>query len=232
MKKLLFLLSFLFLAAPARSQVHPEGSLTFLVGVPVGQFEAAGGDVGFGVNMTGGLAFDELPVFVGLDLGLLVNGYERRSEPFSLTIPDVFVDVVTSNNILLGHFLVRLQPPNGPVRPYVDGLFGLKYFFTETRIEDVDDYGESVFSSTNYDDTALSYGLGGGLQVKVYRGRLGGHGGRVAVQVNAGMRYLFGGHARYLRKGGIRRDRGRVELFIDESETDMILTQLGVTFSF
>ena len=46
---------------------------------------------------------------IGADLAFMIYGSETRQEPFSLTIPDVTVEVETSNNIVLLHALARLQ---------------------------------------------------------------------------------------------------------------------------
>ena len=40
-------------------------------------------------------------------------GSEKREEPWSMTIPDVFVDVKTTNDLLAAHLFLRLQPADG-----------------------------------------------------------------------------------------------------------------------
>ena len=122
--------------------------------------------------------------------------------------------------------VLRLQPPSGPVQPYVDGLFGMKYFFTETSIHDDDFYDEEIASTTNFDDAALSYGVGGGLDIMLHQGR------GAAIMINAGARYLFGRQAEYLQEGSIERRNGQVFFTTDRSETDILMIQLGVTLKF
>lgn len=141
------------------------------------------------------------------------------------------VDVETSNNIMLGHFVLRLQPATGAVRPYLDGLVGLKYLFTETRIEN-ERSEEPVAASTNFEDVAFSYGAGGGLDINVWSGPMGEGKRPGSVAVNVGVRYLFGGEAEYLKKGSIRRENGRVAYDVDRSETTLLVPQLGVRLSF
>ena len=209
------------------AQLYPQGDITVVVGFPQGEFEQHVDNAGFGLNFFGGIGLGRTPFVVGLDGGFLVYGFERRREPFSTTIPDVTVDVETSNAIAMGHVLLRLQPPSGFVQPYVDGLFGFKYFFTETSISDEDFRGdEPIASSTNFDDAALSYGLGGGLDIQVYQGR------KAAVLINAGARYLFGSEAEYLKEGSIERRNGRVFFTTERSETNILIAQLGVTLKF
>jgi hypothetical protein len=197
--------------------------------VPQGALADNIDNVGFGLSINGGISTDQLPILVGADFSFLVYGTDRRNEPFSTTIPDVTVDVVTSNNIAMGHFLVRLRPPSGLIRPYLDGLFGFKYFVTETRIENERFSGdEPIATSTNFDDATVSYGAGGGVDIRVARGDEG----RPAIGIHLGIRYLLGGEASYLKEGSIRREGGVVSYDILRSETDMLLTDIGVTFRF
>lgn len=211
------------------AQVRPEVDVNVILGIPQGAFNEHVDDVGFGLEAFAGIFLPGTPVVVGAQFGGMIYGYEERSEPFSTTIPDVTVDVETSNNILMGHFVLRLQPPTGAVRPYIDGLVGFKYLFTETRIENEGFRDEEpVAVSTNFDDGAFSYGAGGGLDIRVYRGWLGKEGETGEVAIHFGARYLFGGEAEYLKEGSIRRAGGRVEYDVDRSRTDLLVPQFGV----
>lgn len=212
----------------AQAQVYPQGDISVIVGFPQGEFEHRVDNPGFGLNLFAGLGFGRSPVVLGVEGGFLIYGFERRHEPFSRDIPDVTVEVQTSNAIAMGHMVLRLQPPSGTVRPYVDGLLGVKYFFTETSVYD-DYYDEEIASTTNFDDAALSYGVGGGLDLELYRGR-----GRRSPQImlNVGARYLFGTEAEYLQEGSIERHDGYISFFTDRSETHLLVTQLGVKIKF
>jgi len=214
----------------ATAQVHGEGGLSFIVGSPQGQFDTQLDATGFGINAFGGIRVGRnSPILMGIDLGFLIYGHERRQEPFSRTIPDVTVDVVTDNNIVLSHFLLRFQPARGAVRPYFDGLFGLKYLFTETRIQDTDFFQDQpIVTSTNFEDVALSYGVGGGVSFAL--ARAGGRGGVVSLDI--GVRYLLGSEARYLRRGSIERSRGRVTYDVFQSETNLLETRIGASIRF
>ena len=215
------------LVGTAQAQVYPQGDIAVIVGLPQGEFEDNVDNAGFGLSLFGGLGLGHTPIVIGVDAGFLVYGFERRREPFSTTIPDVTVRVETSNAIAMGHMVLRLQPPGGAVQPYLDGLFGFKYFFTETTIKDDDRFDEEeIASTTNFDDAALSYGVGGGLDIMLHRGR------GAAVMINAGARYLFGRQAEYLQEGSIERRNGQVFFAIDRSETDILLMQLGITLKF
>lgn len=219
-------------AQSAASELRPQGSFSFLIGIPQGEFRDNVDNPGFGIDVFGGLGIGASPVVLGLDFGFLIYGRERRSEPFSTTIPDVTVDVETTNNIVQSHFVLRLQPPDGMVRPYVDGLVGFKYLFTETRIEQerfVDE--DPIARSTNFDDFALSYGIGGGVDIDLYRPRPDEQ-NKVALRAVAlriGAQYLLGSQAEYLREGSIRRTNGSVTFEVDRSRTTFLEPYLGVS---
>jgi opacity protein-like surface antigen len=195
----------------------------FTTVVPRGEFSDNVTNNGYGA---GGLFLVRLgnsPILTGGDVGIVVYGSESRREPFSDTIPNVFVNVSTSNNILLAHGVLRLQPQRGWVRPYVDGLIGLKYLFTTTTVSDE---GETIASSTDFSDTTFSYGVGGGLQVPIKQNR------EKAITLDGSVRYLRGTRADYLRKGSIRNVDGQVIFDVFSSRTDAISVQIGVTFRF
>ena len=211
--------------------VRGEGGLSFTVGVPQGEFGDQLDNPGFGGSLYGGIGLGASPIVLGADVGFLIYGHERRTEPFSTTIPDVTVDVITNNNLVSGHLFARLQPPRGTFRPYADVLFGFKYLFTDTRIrsEGFND-DEPIARSTNFDDTALSYGAGGGIQIQVFDGQ-GGEGPQ-AVYIELGARYLIGRPAEYLKEGSVRRENGRVAFDVTKSDTDMLNVKLGVGVRF
>lgn len=224
---LLLLALFLGSAIDAQAQIRHRLNFDFIVGLPQGEFKNHVDNPGFGLSAFWGLPVERTPVVVGLDAGILIYGLERRFVPFSTTIPDVTVVVETRNSIAMGHLVLRLQPQQGSFQPYVDGLVGFKYLFTESEVQNNHFFErEGVVSSTNFDDFAVSYGLGGGLDVAVYRDQ------RAAFKINAGVRYLLGSTAEYLVKGAIDRSNGRAAFISDRSETNLLTTQLGVSIWF
>ena len=207
----------------------------FTVASPQGEFRDNVDRNGYGISGNGMIRMGLLPMKLGLELGYVRYGSESRREPLSTTIPDVTVRVQNDNNIFLGHILLRVQPPLGPlvkVTPYIDGLVGFNYLFTETKIEDVDKFTE-VVSSTNFDDLTLSYGIGGGLMFKLADLGAPGPGLNImGILLDIKVRYLHGGEAEYLKKGSIRRENGKVFYDATKSKTDLMLYQLGIVFSF
>lgn len=211
-------------AAALRAQEFQAG-VDFITVVPRGEFKENVGNNGYGAGGNFLVRLGSSPLLVGGDLGLVVYGSESRDEVISTTIPNVRVRVQTDNNIFLSHFLLRLQPRRGRVRPYADGLIGLKRLFTRTSIRDTFD-DEELAGSTDLSDTTLSYGFGGGIQIQLNSRD------KPAILLDGKVRYLRGGQADYLRKGSIRQVNGGVVYDVLSSRTDVVAVQIGVTFRF
>lgn len=220
----------LMAAAPGSARAQWQGGLNFSAGAPQGDFKSNISNNGYGIGAYVGYAPESVPIMVGIDLGFLSYGNETRRERFSTTIPDVMVDVNTSNNIGLAHLSLRLGPNSGVFRPYINGLVGVNYLYTTTEIRNRG-LGDEVASNTNFDDVAFSYGGGGGLLVRVY-GSDSDDAGISEVLIELRGHYLVGGEAEYLKKGSIRRENGQVTYDVQKSKTDLLAVQLGVSLRF
>jgi hypothetical protein len=201
------------------------------VGVPSGEFRENIKRVGIGIigNFMLFNSSPELPYAFGLNIGFMNYGSESRREPFSVTIPDVVVDVDRSNNLVNFHLMFQIIPPSGNIRPYLETLFGGSYFFTQTTIKSLGD--EEVASSTNFDDFAWSYGGGGGVLINLVtfdtpRKKVS------SVFLDFKVRYLFGTEAEYLKEGSVRIVRGRAYYDLSKSKTDLLTFNLGATVFF
>jgi hypothetical protein len=208
-----------------------QAGLNFLAGVPQADFKMNVDKTGFGGAATIGWAPERAPVMVGLEIGYMVYGSETRREPFSSTIPNVFVDVNTSNNFLLAHLILRAQPNAGVVRPYLQGMLGMNYLFTRTTIENSGNGGEEIASSEDMSDNAFSYGGGGGVAFLVWSRDEEGE-DPIDVLIDAGARYVIGQEARYLKEGSIRIENGRAVYDVSKSTTDLLEIQVGVSVRF
>lgn len=230
--QLLFLV-ILFSTSLAGAQSPFQAGINFSVGFPQDEFKENIDNIGLGLSGHFCYNIQRSPIFVGASFGFLIYGRETRKEPLSTTIPDVVVNVETTNNILLGHLLLRVQPPMqyGIIKPYVEGLFGFNYLWTETKVKDWE-WDEDIISSKNYDDAAMSYGGGAGLMIQVYQGRKKESKGLYAININLGFRYLFGGEAEYLKKGDIHRKNGNVTYSPSKSTTDLLNVNIGIVFNF
>jgi hypothetical protein len=229
MRTLVLVLTGLIGLTASASAQSWQGGLDFMIGSPQGEFRKNVDRVGFGVTGNAGYAPEGTPIMLGLEFGFMNYGSSDRREPFSTTIPDVFVNVSTTNNFILGHAILRLQPNSGRVRPYLQGMVGFNYLFTETKIENINVPGQEVASSNNLSDGAFSYGGGAGLMFLVYSPD---DGSISDIFVDLGARYAYGGEAEYLKEGSIRNVNGRVSYDILKSTTDLLFFQVGVSVRF
>ncbi len=209
-----------------------NAGISFDVVTPKGEFKDNLDRNGYGGSFMALVKPNPLvPLKIGLELGFANYGMESRNEPFSYSIPDVTVNVRRSNNIFLGHLLLRAQRDMGKFSPYLDGLFGMTYLWTKTTIEGEEDMVQ-IASSKNIDDVALSYGFGGGMMFNVWTGKPNID-DVTNVYIDLKIRYLYGGEAEYLKKGAISvSDNGNVSYDISESRTDMMLYQIGIAVGF
>jgi Outer membrane protein beta-barrel domain len=234
-------------AVPGRAEAPFEGNISFLLGLPQGEFADQVERNGYGIAGHGIYSFGGGPVGIGASIGYLVYGSETRQEPFSPSIPEVTVDVTTTNSILQGHLMMRVHRRTGRLRPYGDALLGFQYLGTETSIRDEDSPGEDIASSTNFDDTTVSYGLGGGLKIllyapssepdedeEAYEGEEAGEKENPlrGVFLDLGVRWLQGGQAQYLKEGSIRREGETLEYDVSESTTDLLTVHIGASLTF
>ncbi|MDZ7718708.1 MAG: outer membrane beta-barrel protein [Balneolaceae bacterium] len=240
MKRILILTVFLFIGFSGSIYSQElQAAFDFGVGIPQGDFRQQSDHIGGGINVMGGYRLPNSPVMLGLEFGFMNFGTDTREEALSKNIPDVRVEVENSYNLVHGDLLLRLIAPPSTIRPYVDGLFGFNYFFTETVIRDRDNFfdDEEKLSDTNFEDTALSYGFGAGLQIRLWQKR-----DEVtqapddiepsSVYMNLRGRYMFGREAEYLQKGSISTDNGRVTYDVTQSATNLLHLKIGVGVNF
>lgn len=219
----------LFLLVPAEKSHAQEAefALNFQIGVPQGEFGDKLDRTGFGLSGMAGYLIPFTPVMLGIDANFLTFGTDRRRVPISTTIPDVTVSVENSYNMANFSFFTRLTGRDYRFRPYVDGLIGFNYLYTDSTIRDRRTQ-EEVVSDTNFDDFAFAYGVGAGIRVLVWEG--GEPAARVYFNING--RYMRGGNAEYVRPGSINTTGGTLTFDVLESRTDILNFNIGFTFNF
>jgi len=236
MQKIYLILIILLLAVSSQAQIKRfNAGLDFSLLAPQGEFKQNVDRLGFGLAGNFKYNFRSLPFSAGASIGFGIYGAETRKEPFSTTIPDVTVEVQTTNNILFSHLIFQFRPLEGRFQPYVEGLYGFHYLFTETSINDVDFEYDEVASSTNQDDFTSSYGFGLGLMLRLTDGlKLDGDNpdktGQLFLDFN--VKSLTGGKAEYLKEGSVTRNGQSVTYDVSRSNTDLLIYQLGVIFGF
>lgn len=218
-----------FSSAPALAQKLDIGG-DFLMGLPQNAFRDNVREKGFGFSGHIGYFIGDSPIMVGADIGYLNYGTEKHWEPLSETIPEVSVEVRTTNNIFMLHGFARVQQQEGSVRPYVEGLYGFKYLFTRTSIKD-GWYNETIAAATNLSDLAGSWGVGTGVDIRLWEGQR--RGGAYDISLNLSAKYLWGAKAEYLKKGSIiSNPDGSISYLVLRSTTDMLQPQIGVRIRF
>ena len=128
----------------------------------------------------------------------------------------------TTNNIFFGGIGPELAIPLERARPYVHAFLGFSYFNTTSSLEDR--WGnDSNFETENFGDGTMSWGVGGGLEMNLSRGR-------VPVDLNLGFRYHENGRVEYLTKGDIvDNPDGSVTLYPVLSEANLMSYHVGVS---
>jgi len=211
------------------SQERFQIGLNFTLGYPQGEFNKNLDSSGLGGSGYFTYRLPKTPVSIGASVGILVYGSDTREDFLESSIPEVTVDVTTRNYILNCHFLLRVQPLDGQFRPYLDGLVGFNYLWTETGIYDQSGgVFDEIASSVNLSDFAFSYGVGGGFMVSLYQREKHAF----AISIDSGIRYLLGGKAEYLKEGDIVSQDGEVIYYVSNSKTDLFTAHIGVVFSF
>ncbi|HSL89685.1 MAG TPA: hypothetical protein VK870_10310 [Ignavibacteriaceae bacterium] len=229
-KILYVLILTIVLSGSVSFSVAQSGGLYFSLAFPMGEFKENLKQTGVGLN--GEFFFltpkRNLPVGLGVNLGYYVYGMEKRSEPWSSTIPDVRVDIERTNNLTNFHLVFLIAPEYGRFRPYAEGLFGGNYFFTKSSVKSR--FNEDVIAEdVNFDDWAWSYGVGGGLTYLVSGDP---NINNNAIFLDFKVRYLFGSEAEYLKKGSIQIVNGNLFYDINKSKTDLLSAHLGVRIFF
>lgn len=225
-----------FFTSKVNSQELQVG-IDFDIGVPQGDFSDQLDRLGWGLSLMGGYRFADTPVMLGLDFGFMNFGKDVRDAPLSTTIPDLRVEVENSYNLVHADLLLRLIPPPAPVRPFIDGLVGINYFYTETVLRERGAFsGDDKLRDTNFEDVALSYGFGAGLHLRIYRDRVADRDSDdispSSVYLNLMSRYMFGREAEYLQEGSITIENGEVFYDVSQSTTNLLYFKIGLVINF
>jgi hypothetical protein len=157
-----------------------------------------------------------------LDGGFVNYGHEARRVSLDGVGDRVQLRLNTDNNIAFGSIGPQVGMPSGRIRPYANAFVGASYFFTGSSLSGKDQ--DSGFgNTTNYDDVALSYGIGGGTYVVL-------KGGRLPVALDLGVRYHRTAPVSYLAKGGITdHPDGSITVSPNRSTTELLSFQVGGT---
>ncbi|OQX87669.1 hypothetical protein B6D60_03440 [candidate division KSB1 bacterium 4484_87] len=233
MKKTIALLTVFTLIAIPQLFAQFDVGLNFAVVSPESGFKENVDRLGFGISGKFAVKLGESPFYAGLTVG--GANYGTTTYQDYIITPLVPVDVKTTNNILFADLLLQAKTNLGFIQPYVEGMIGFNYLWTETKIEELEDYDDEIASHTNFDDFTSNYGVGFGTLIKLKSG-IGmddeNNEKKGTLFLDLKVRYMFGGQAEYLKEGSITvDDNKKVHYDVHKSETDFISYHVGILFT-
>ena len=225
-----------------------NGNIAITGQLPQGEFKEEGVPKGIGVDING-MYYPVKALAFGLNFGGSSYGFSEREIPFSYYSSAVTITEKTSNEMSYGHLLFQIIPFQGNIKPYVEGLFGLKNLSTRTELVsnncDEKEYDNcQIAESENASDAALSYGVGLGLEISIASLEKIGYEYKddednliesLSFFING--RYLWGGKTKYLKQGTVEYSDpsvGPVETTFNwsESYTDLLQISVGLSLRF
>jgi len=230
----------LSLSSASYAQEGYELELKALSGIPVGQFVDHLGQTVWGGSLYVSYHPKETPFTIGAQIGIARYGSENISDiPGHPVGPSAGTDYAYS--MFLSHAILRYEPSQTRIIPYLEVLVGVKWLFTKKHLGTttstpvlIGDWFmmiDSEDTKTVLSSVAPSYGLGGGLKlciIELNKNR-NANSSPTFLYLNLQGRYLFGGKARYLRKGGISFQDSQRTLDIHRSRTDMLFFNIGIS---
>lgn len=141
-----------------------EVQVYFDFGIPIGQFGDNMSSVGTGVGAEG-LYKVQGPVKVGL--GLHSFRYDKNKITYDEQFDDEVVEIkeLTATRTITLHAIFRFQPElNSIFSPYVQGGIGWHWFYTNTKIKDLDN-DEMIDQFNELRDSELGLALHAGVQI-------------------------------------------------------------------
>jgi hypothetical protein len=226
MRKLI-LLTTLLIAAQGMAQTdrtHEGGlGLNMGIGLPQGGYaDTLGKDLfTFGAHLA--IPSRRMPFQVGFAFNYGVMG--RKTSKVIVTdeaLQNSEGRMALNTKVLSYHPFLRFTPLTGGVRPYVDGIVGLRHFSTKSKVT-VDGLQEPLQKERHSDDMVLSSGWAAGVMVM-----LGG-----TAYLEARVERMYSGKATYVDPNSITIDsQGNVGFSTLKSSTGTLNALLGVGFRF
>ncbi|TDK50389.1 hypothetical protein [Algoriphagus formosus] len=171
--------------------------------VPVGKLKQETGSLFFptisGIFL---YEFRTAPLQVGLELGYGIYGskLERRTDLYAGFSDELRLR--RNNNLATGMAVIRYLPSvNTKLTPFIEAQFGANYLYTRYKIRETILSEESIESGKDFEDWALAYRIGGGIQIPLdefLRLEI-----RATLQDGNSVRFLQRGDVSYLPDEGI-----------------------------
>jgi opacity protein-like surface antigen len=204
---------------PSEFALRSSGTITFIQSRPQG---------GLGENIPRGYGVDGAYLFrldrqgalsLRFGAGIVDYGHEAKHVPLSPTIGRINVKIRTTNYLSQLTVGPQFTWPRGLVRPYVNAGIGGQVFFTQSDVEGLEAQDNSDLSTTNQSDWTSAWTFGTGVYVPLSRG----------VSVDAGVQFVHGGRAQYLKPGSIQDSGSQIQITpLESADTRLALVRLGI----
>jgi hypothetical protein len=181
-------------------------------------------DEGFGGQLGVGIPVDDYGLFrIVADLGFLIYGYERQSycmpQPYGCRVGP---DLTTTNNIAFGGIGPELALPLGVIEPYVRGMMGFSYWFTNSSLSGYDDDHE-FGNTTHLSDVVAAWRAAAGVRLRISNGSK-------PVSIDFGVERHENGIADFLTEGDIvDHPDGSISIFPNRSEANLMTFRVGIS---
>ncbi|MGB3525539.1 MAG: hypothetical protein WBB32_06195 [Flavobacteriales bacterium] len=226
MRAINLLFATLLIAPIAKAQDKGyEGDLGGTIGmsIPMGEFAETWGKDMFTVGGHLTLPSRRLPLQFGAAFGYAEMGKDVSTVP--VADPNLLATegrLAVKAKVFSYHTLLRLSPSKGKVRPYIEGLAGLRQFTTQSKLT-VEGLDEALRKERNANDFVMSTGWAAGLMVT-----LGGSG-----YIEARVERFHSGKTTFVDPSSIAVDQnGEVSFSTLNSATGAMNVLLGVGFRF
>ncbi|NVK50895.1 MAG: hypothetical protein HWE09_14080 [Cyclobacteriaceae bacterium] len=138
--------------------------------------------------------FQSAPIQVGLELGYGIYGskMERRKDLYPGFSDELRLR--RNNNLATGMAVIRFLPAvNTKITPFFEAQMGTNYLYTRYKIRETILAEESIESDKDFEDWALAYRIGGGLQFPIDE----------FLKLEFRATYQDGNSVRFLQKGDV-----------------------------
>ena len=228
-----FVLSTALLLVPAAGLAQHRVNAAFEVSSPEGDFDQ-NTDTGYGFGLGYRYGFGPQGMLgIGANASFQNYGSTRRRAPLSPTIPEIEVEINTSNNIFYLEGALEVALPGARIQPYALGTYGAGFFYTTSSLKDpLTD--ETVLTDTNQSDWTWVSSLGGGVRFLVRESQPVEGGPPSRLMVDVGASRLTGGDVEYLREGTLVTDQGEFDIDsrLARSEIELVRYRIGITYEF
>jgi hypothetical protein len=209
-------------ADPPQGPVAPLRVDAAVEGVMAKPFEGARSisDWGYGLMLSGGVHWKDLPISVGVDLVGIRWGRSTSLVDVQLGDTTAALEETRLDQTILFDSWLRLQPQTWRVRPFVEGLLGLKLLDTKYSLAFAAGDGET--STVTDQSSASSIGWGAGVDVLLANAS---DGTGSAVFATLGVREIGGSRASFSR---VQESAGMTQAVRFDVATHSTLILLGI----